>query len=417
MAAAAAAVHAIKQKRVSADAVRLSKQRLSTEIEAGSVEHQVLTDHLVTSGTAPGTDERPTGWRTYQPHAAAFYNHYYCQIGVACLIGANFFINVIQAQIDPTGLLYAGVFDASELLFNILFLIELIINMYAHWLCDFWRSSWNVFDFIVVTIGWLFQFDAPLPGPMKLLRMMRAFRVFRLFKRIESLRKIMQSLTRAIPGMMNAFLIQLIVMCIYAIIAVDQFHRHGIGGQFVNEQGATVSYETARKLDYGFEYFGTFTRALYTMFQCLTAESWSEGVARPLYMSNDGTLAVFTAFFFVSFNILCGFVLVNVVVAVLLEKMVDEPPPPGPEEMESDDVTCVDDCAKLEPSQEIESMKADIEVMKKQLMDMYAVVFNTETKGNDATTDDISTKRASRKGSKRGSKLSKRPSTTMDETP
>ena len=41
-----------------------------------------------------------------------------------------------------------------------------------------------------------------------LLRMMRAFRVFRLFKRVESLRKIMQSLSKAVPGVANAFLIQ-----------------------------------------------------------------------------------------------------------------------------------------------------------------------------------------------------------------
>ena len=41
-----------------------------------------------------------------------------------------------------------------------------------------------------------------------LLRMMRAFRVFRLFKRVESLRKIMTSLGKAVPGVANAFFIQ-----------------------------------------------------------------------------------------------------------------------------------------------------------------------------------------------------------------
>ena len=48
-------------------------------------------------------------------------------------------------------------------------------------------------------------FTAPTPG---LLRLMRAFRVFRLFKRVESLRKIMQSLGKAVPGVANAFFIQ-----------------------------------------------------------------------------------------------------------------------------------------------------------------------------------------------------------------
>merc|ERR1719487_767998 len=180
---------------------------------------------------------------------------------------------------------------------------------------------------MVVLIGWMFQLKMPLPGPMKLLRMMRAFRVFRLFKRIESLRKILSSLARAIPGVMNAFLIQFIVMCIYAIIAVDRFHDYGEDLSIVNEKDQTIGYTTGREQAFGFEYFGDFGKSLYTMFQVLTGESWSEAIARPLFNSNQATVSIGAAVFFVSFQILCGVVLVNVVVAVLLEKMVDEEPP------------------------------------------------------------------------------------------
>lgn len=76
-----------------------------------------------------------------------------------------------------------------------------------------------------------------------------------------------------------------------------------------------------------FEYFGDFGKSLYTMFQVLTTESWSEAVARPLFNSNSPTTSTGAAFFFVFFSILNGVILVNVVVAVLLEKMVDEPAP------------------------------------------------------------------------------------------
>jgi hypothetical protein len=51
--------------------------------------------------------------------------------------------------------------------------------------------------------------------------MLRAFRVFRLFKRIKSLNKIMVSLVRAIPGILNSALIMVLVMCIYAILGVQ----------------------------------------------------------------------------------------------------------------------------------------------------------------------------------------------------
>ena len=79
----------------------------------------------------------------------------------------------------------------------------------------------------------------PLPGPLRLLRTLRAFRVFRLFKRVKSLNKIVVSLGKAMPGVMNAFLILTLVMCIYAILAVDFFQAEGRDGVFHFESGAT----------------------------------------------------------------------------------------------------------------------------------------------------------------------------------
>lgn len=269
-----------------------------------------------------------TGWRKYQPQAKDLYAHIVVQVGVAGLIVFNFLVNIVQAQIDPAGTDFVDEFGVFEWFFNIAFIMELVLNMYSSWVAEFWRGpnwSWNIFDFSVVVIGWMFQLQLPLPGPLKLLRMMRAFRVFRLFKRIASLRKILSSLANAVPGVMNAFLIQLIVMCIYAIIAVDVFGDYGQGYVMTNELDVVIELRTGRDQEYGFEYFGDFGKSLFTMFQVLTGESWSEVVCRPLFHSNNVTTSIGAAFFFVSFMILNGVVLINVVIAVLLEKMVDDP--------------------------------------------------------------------------------------------
>jgi hypothetical protein len=310
----------------------------------------------------------PTGWRKYQPAAEWLYCHIYVQVTVAGLIGLNFLVNIVQAQIDPRGTLYVPEFEVFEWFFNIAFLIELVLNMYATWCCRFWKSGWNVFDFFVVVIGWAFQLQVPLPGPMKLLRMMRAFRVFRLFKRIASLRKVLNSLFKAIPGVMNAFLIQLIVMCIYAIIGVDRFQHYGAEGHFTNPWGVETPWASGRQQDYGFEYFGNFGKSLYTMFQVLTGESWSEVVARPLFHSNSPTTSTGAAFFFVSFMILNGVVLINVVVAVLLEKMVDEDPPPEEEEGDYEDEEEEEEEEKIDPLQaNVESAKLEVVELKQQM--------------------------------------------------
>jgi hypothetical protein len=336
------------------------RQRKSVDsVEKGSKkEKDMAYQRTMTSIVVEGEDK---GWRKWQRPARRLYNHIYVQVGVAGLIALNFLVNIIQAQIDPKGTKYVDEFGVFEWFFNIAFLIELILNMYSTWLCRFWKSSWNIFDFCVVLIGWMFQLQVPLPGPMKLLRMMRAFRVFRLFKRVESLRKIMSSLAKAVPGVMNAFLIQLIFICIFAIIAVDRFRDYGEGGFYFNEYDEKVEFQTSRGQDYGFEYYGDFGKALYTMFQCLTGESWSEAVTRPLFNSNSATTSMGSCFFFVFFSLLQGVVLINVVVAVLLEKMVDEVPQP---EEEEDDDDLFDKCSDA---------KADVAKLKEQMSSLMTV--------------------------------------------
>merc|ERR1719201_2697189 len=119
------------------------------------------------------------------------------QCSVAALICLNFVCNIVEKQIDPAGEKFPDVFGAFELAFNIAFTVELAINMYGFWFKKFWRSAWNMFDFVVVSIGIMTTLNVPLPGPFAMLRMMRAFRVFRLFKRVQSLNKIMTSLAKA----------------------------------------------------------------------------------------------------------------------------------------------------------------------------------------------------------------------------
>lgn len=329
MVVVAAAVHANKHK---------------AEAHHGSVHHGGTKEdvdcdteeHLAAAAAAAAPLPIGVGFWKYQAHAEWLYGQNFIQFTVAGLIGLNFVCNIVQAQIDPTGKNMVAEFAPLEWFFNIAFLMELILNMYGTWCCKFWKSGWNIFDFMVVLIGWLFQVEAPLPGPMKLLRMMRAFRVFRLFKRIESLRKILNSLAKAVPGVMNAFIIQLIVVCIFAMIAVDRFRDYGEGGSFTNEHGDVIMYQTSRGQDFGKEYFGNFGASLYTMFQVLTGESWAEAITRPMLNSDNPTTSTGSGIFFVFFCILNGIVLINVVVAVLLEKMVDEPATNEDGEVEED---------------------------------------------------------------------------------
>ena len=262
------------------------------------------------------------------------------QWAIAGLIMGNFTTNIVEKQIDPTGLKYEPEWKVIENVWNSIFVVELAWNMSAHWALTTWSwretsppykmkvkhflcSSWNLFDFLVVGVSVPSLLGIDL-GSFSQLRMLRAFRVFRLFKRIKSLNRIIVSLANAVPGLINAAIVQFLVMCIYAILAVDLFRDFGKEGEYINIAGETVPVLTARGMTFGDEYYGNFFRSLYTLFQVLTGESWSEAVARPVIMER-GVNQYVGGIYFVSYIIVCGIILVNVSVAVLLEKMVALP--------------------------------------------------------------------------------------------
>jgi len=278
-------------------------------------------------------------WRGHE-RASVIYTNKWTQTIVAFLIVGNFVVNCVEKEIDPFPAemqQHLPMWDTFDIVFNALFLMELILNI---WGCGgpyrkFWSSGWNIFDFFIVTVGVVLMMNIlPPDSPLSNLKMLRAFRVFRLFKRVKSLNKIVSALISAIPGVLNAFVVMVIFMMIYAILAVEyfgpvgqEFGRDGFGMYVTfDEDGLThnISAITERGFVYGWEYYGSFFRALYTLFQVMTGESWSEVVARPLLFGFGTSSSVFIAIYFVSFILLTQIVLTNVVVAVLLDKFVED---------------------------------------------------------------------------------------------
>jgi len=333
----------------------------------------------------PNNDQtRPSGFFYFQPLAKAIYEGDKCQLLVAIVISINFLCNVIEKEVDPQGVLQPHVWRNFEITFNVIFLLELVVNMYARWWKAFWFDGWNIFDVVVVAVGCV-SFGVELEGPFKLLRCLRAFRVFRLFKRVKSLNRIIVMVSAAIPGVTNAFLVIVIMISIYSLVAVEFFSTFGtvkvteytgttVSGEwdptlsvletslsdqtvvyanlgtgqpssnyisnmtirtptptcaYLNSVGGVVASATTRNICHGSEYWGTFTRAWFSLFQVLTGESWSEAIARPvLFGWNEyGSASIYlSTFFFLSFVVINAFILFNVFIAVLLDKVISGDP-------------------------------------------------------------------------------------------
>ena len=187
----------------------------------------------------------------YRRQVHSIYTGPTTQLVVASLICTNFLSNIIEAQVGGK---IDAILEAVDVFFTAIFAFELAVNLFATLFAEFFADPWNYFDSIVVCVGMVTLAVPDLPGGSTL-KLMRTFRVFRLFKRIPSLKHLVGSLCKAIPAMVNAYVLMMILTSIYAILSVKFFG--GLGG----EQD---------------ELFGDFFGAMFTLWQVMTGDDWSK---------------------------------------------------------------------------------------------------------------------------------------------
>ena len=144
----------------------------------------------------------------------------------------NFIYGVIVANAVTLGL---GTYDWSDSVndaitvadevFLGIFVLELAIRIaaYGRRPQDFFKSGWNVFDFVV--IGAVF-----LPGVREnvtLLRLVRLLRVVRLISVMPDLRILVRAMARSLPPIASLGLLTLLLMYVYGMVGWILFHERG----------------------------------------------------------------------------------------------------------------------------------------------------------------------------------------------
>ncbi len=172
---------------------------------------------------------------------------------------------------------------AANVLILAVFVVEILLKLVAFG-PRFFRSGWNIFDFLIVTISLV-----PTTGPLEILRALRILRVLRLLSQVPKLRVIIESLMRALPGMGWTALLLVLVFYVFAVMGTMMF-----AAQFP-------------------EYWGNLGLSLFSLFQIMTLESWSSGVARPMMEVYPWIWVYFVPFILVS-----SFMVLNLFIAIIV---------------------------------------------------------------------------------------------------
>jgi voltage-gated sodium channel len=210
----------------------------------------------------------------------------------------NFFIfGVILANAAVLGIetyprMAADYGDLLRLLNDVflgVFVVELAIRLvgFGRRPQDFFRSGWNVFDFVVVAAS----FAPGLRENAMLLRIARLARVLRIVRLLPDLRVLVIAIGRSIPGVVSLAVLALLVLFVYGMIGWTIFQDHAP------------------------QQYGTIGEAMLTLFVALTLENLPEQLA----LGRD--LSEWTLLYFISYALIAAFLIFNILIGVVINSL------------------------------------------------------------------------------------------------
>jgi voltage-gated sodium channel len=202
--------------------------------------------------------------------------------------------NAVCLGLDTDGEFHARwgpVLAAIDTMVTAIFVCEIALKLYAD-RSAFWKDGWNVFDFVIVSLSVLMiGSEVSVLRVFRLMRVVRVLRVFRLFGVVPAMRRVVDALFKAIPGISAIMAVLGLLFYVAAVITTDLY------GQVAPEQ------------------FGSIGASIFTLFQIMTGDGWSEVVRNVMRAHPWAWL------FFIPFIVLTSFAVLNLFIAVIVDAL------------------------------------------------------------------------------------------------
>jgi len=165
------------------------------------------------------------------------------------------------------------------------FVIEIVLRISAYRL-KFFRDPWNLFDFAIIAAGVLVP-----AGPFQVLRTLRILRALRLVSAVPSLRRVVDGLLGAVPGIASVLFLLLLVIYIAAVMATMLF-RDVAPNEFAN-----------------------LGLSLFSLFQIMTLEGWADIAIRVMQQQSWAWV------YFIGYILVATFLVLNLVIGVVVSSI------------------------------------------------------------------------------------------------
>ena len=222
-----------------------------------------------------------------------------------------------------------------------IFIIEIIVKLLAYGLAYF-KDPWNWFDVIIVGIsmasGLAFMSAFRAVRVLRVLKSLKALRGTKLIGSVKHLQVIIGAIVRSIPSILWTGILLILIYYIFALIGVNLF-------------GETFP-----------DWFGTIGKAMYTLFQVMTLESWSMGISRPVMEVFPYAWA-----YFVPYVLMSSFVVMNVVVGIVVNSISEVTAETDAENSAEDKEEAPAEVSKTELLEEMRSLREQLDRIEKAM--------------------------------------------------
>jgi voltage-gated sodium channel len=208
------------------------------------------------------------------------------------LILAVIFVNAVSLGLETYESIAQSIGDELHTLNDLtlaVFVVELGIRFGATGFNprQFFKSGWNVFDFVVITASFL-------PGLREnatLLRLVRLARIVRAIRLLPDLRVLTVAVGRSIPGVASLAVITLLLVYVYGMVGWVIFHESDPAN------------------------YGNIGQAMVTMFVLLTLENL------PTYIEQGQEVSNWTLVFYISYVLVASFLIFNLFIGIVINSM------------------------------------------------------------------------------------------------
>ncbi|XP_042564802.1 voltage-dependent R-type calcium channel subunit alpha-1E isoform X4 [Clupea harengus] len=273
-------------------------------------------------GAKPLTRYMPQNRQTFQYRLWHFVVSPSFEYTVLAMIALNTIVLMMKYYSAPPA--YDTVLKHLNTAFTVLFSVECVLKIMAFGFLNYFRDTWNIFDFITVlgSITEIVVVDLQSGAVnMSFLKLFRAARLIKLLRQGYTIRILLWTFVQSFKALPYVCLLIAMLFFIFAIIGMQVF------GNIKLDEKTHINQHNN---------FKTFFGALMLLFRSATGESWQEimlsclggqdceqdlSISTPALATEHkgGCGTDFAYFYFVAFIFFSSFLMLNLFVAVIMD--------------------------------------------------------------------------------------------------